>query len=114
MVAMQQKDRDAGLPQTPHLTHEKEPGVEVLPVAVIHITRDHHEVDRFREGMVDEVAEGVAGGGAQPLRGRIGIGRQASQRTVEMKVGCMDESHRRGTSARMASEVLRTRRPGRQ
>jgi hypothetical protein len=109
VVAVQQIDGDARLPQPPHLPDEEQPRVEVLPVAVVDIARDHHEIDLLVDGMGDERLKSVAGGGAQTLGWRVRVGGKPPQGAVEMEVGGVDELHD-GPGVRAGAARIRARR----
>jgi len=93
VVAVEQVDRNTGLVQAPHLAHEKVPGVEIFPVAVVQVARDDNEVDFEFDGFVDQVGEGIARGGAQRVDRRVLVRRQAAQRAVEVDISGVDEFH---------------------
>lgn len=93
VVAVKQVDRYSRVPKPAHLTNEEQPSVEVLPISVVDVASNHHELDLFIDGLGDQVLESVPGRGPQALSRRIGIRRQTSQGTVEMEVGGVDELH---------------------
>ena len=93
VVAVEQVYRDARLAQPPHLAHEEQAGVIVLPIAVVQIAGNHHEVHLLLDGARHQPLKGLARGCAQALGRRVGIGRQADQRAVEVDVGGVDEFH---------------------
>ena len=93
VIAVQQVDRDARVPQPAHLANEEQPGVEVLPVPVVHVACNHHEIDLFVDCLCDQIVEGVPGCGTQALCGRISVQRQASQWAVQVQIRGVDEFH---------------------
>jgi len=94
VVAIDDECRNAGGGQPTHLACEEHAGVVVLPVAVVQIAGDDHEIDLLIDGRSHQVRERFASSGAQQLGRRVGIGRQPGERTVEMDVGGVDELHR--------------------
>jgi hypothetical protein len=113
VVAVEQIDRDAGLVQPAHLAHEEVAGVEVAPGAVVEVAGDDEEIDRQLDRLVHEVGEGVPRGVAQRLHRGVLVGGQPAQRTVEVDVGGVDESHgaedfiaRRSSSSESSSGPL--------
>ena len=93
VVAQQQVDGDARGIQASHLPGKVDAGVEVLPVAVVQVAGNDHEVHLLRDGLGDQVVEGITCCCAEQLRRGILVGGQSRQRAVEVDVGGVDESH---------------------
>ena len=93
VVAIQQIDGNPGLSQSSHLPDEEESGVEVLPVAVVDVAGNDHEVDGFIQGDVHQLHEGIARGSAQLLGWCIGIRGQPAKRAVQVQVSGVNELH---------------------
>ena len=58
MIAGDDKDPDSCLLQPAHLSDKKEPGIVVLPVTIIEITRDQDKGDLFGDGKINQINKG--------------------------------------------------------
>ena len=93
VIAMEQIDGNASPVQPPHFPTEVVTGIGVLPVAIVEIAGDDHEIHRLLQGQIHQPAKGIAGDGAQPVRGGVRVGRQPREGAVQVDVGGVDESH---------------------
>ena len=59
VVAVQKVNRNSRVSEPAHLANEKQPSIEVLPVPVVNVTGDHHEIDLLVDGLGDQVVESV-------------------------------------------------------
>ncbi len=91
VVARDQVDGDVGVSQLDHLLDEEQPGVEILPVAVVEIAGDEDEGHGLIFGQVDEILQRPARGA--PHFGRRGpvVAIQTAQGAIEMKIRRVDE-----------------------
>ena len=91
VVAGYQIDGDTRLAEPLHLGDEEQPGVEILPIAVVQVARDQHEGDLFVHGQPHEILQ------RSPRRmtnlfGRRGfVAIDSSPRAVEMNIRGMNE-----------------------
>ena len=89
MIAGDHEHPDVGFVQPTHLLREEEPGVVVLPVAVIEISGEENERDLFVEGQVHQLGERFSRCSSDGLDGGGLESREPSQRAVEVYVGRM-------------------------
>ena len=61
MISGDQVNRDLLGLQPDHLSPEEQAGAVVLPVAVIEVARNDHEIDRLVDSQIHEVLKGLAG-----------------------------------------------------
>ena len=93
VVALDDEDTNTRAIQPHHLLAEKQARVEILPVAVVEVTGEEHEIDACAQGLVDESFEGASRRGAQTLNRRAVVTVQSAQRAVEVQIGGVEEAH---------------------
>jgi hypothetical protein len=94
VVAEEKKDRNRSLRQTPHLSHEKKPGLVIAPISVVEVAHNDEEVYFFLDCVFDEICEGSACRSANPFRRSAILTSQPFQRTIKMDVACMNKTER--------------------
>ena len=91
VVAKQQVHRDVCQIQAAHLPAKKVTRVVVFPAAVIQVTRNHHEVNRFLNGDVHQPGKRIAGDIAQQINRGVLVSREAGQGAVKVNVCRVDK-----------------------
>ncbi|MNU29789.1 hypothetical protein D3C71_182680 [compost metagenome] len=108
VIALEQKDRDAGTLQPRHLAVEEQADLVVLPVAVINVAGDDEEIDLALDRLIDKCRKGLSACLDKKL-GEIGIlESQPLERAAEMQVCGMDEAE--GTHRIVSCEHIRNAR----
>ena len=86
VVARNHEDPDPGLVQPGHLLDEVKPGVVVGPVPIIDVARQEHKGDLLADRQLDQVLEGSATRGANPLHRRSLVTLKPVQPAVQMEI----------------------------
>ncbi len=89
MVAFNDKNLDACFPEAIHTFHEIEACVVILPITVVEIAGEKHEIDFFINCKLNKIIEGPACSTADFIHWCSFITLQTAQSTVEVNIGCM-------------------------
>ena len=107
VIAGDQEYRDTGTLQAVHALYKVQPGVVILPIAVIEVAGEQHEVHGFVDGQVDEIIKRAPGRAADLGDRRAFVALQAQQGAVEVDVGGVEEFHEAGISTYSPSLIER-------
>ena len=79
--------------QTRELAHQKKRRVKIFPVAVEQVSCEHQKCCFFPDAKIDEIAHGRSRRLARELDRRTFVTLQSAKRTVDVKIGSVNEAH---------------------
>ena len=93
MVALHDEDFHPRTPQAHHLFAHEQPGVKILPVAVVQVAGDQHKVHFLVDGQIHQPNQGLSGG--TPQAGHRGALKavEPAQGAVNVQICGVKEAH---------------------
>ncbi|MET3605407.1 hypothetical protein ABIC99_003236 [Sphaerotilus sulfidivorans] len=92
MISPDDEHPDIPAGQPVHLLVKKQPGAEIIPVAVIEIAGNQQRLDLALDRQIDQGDQRTPGGRAQRFDRRAFMSVQPAQRTVEMQIRRMKKT----------------------
>jgi hypothetical protein len=103
VVARDQENRHALVPEPVEFPYQEHPRVIITPITFVEVLGDQHEICPFESGQVDQSREGGAGRSANAVDRRALVLRKRFKRAIEMDSRFAQD--KRGDSGRFASLV---------